>query len=250
MHKERSRLIVQHVIVQRGHLDARIAQRGQHRFHLLRFQHEIAGDRGLAATCRLEIDSRGGAHGGRHRHAIVDDRVATRDAELQHAADGIALAADHLLDLLGVEIRFRRRRCARCRKRRVADRERIVQCRGQARRVAVSIDMHVERGRLRTEQVIVHGRHRHSAGQQLRHHRIDLVLGQDKIAHHHRTVAFGLEREPAAEGQSRQQRHAVDRHVQIGARESVAMHIAGHRRTGSTQRLIDLAPVGGCGKHR
>ena len=48
------------------------------------------------------------AHGRWHRHPVIDDRIAARDAELQHAANGIALAAEHLLDLLDVKIGFRR----------------------------------------------------------------------------------------------------------------------------------------------
>ena len=96
--------------------------------------------------------------------------------------------------------------------------------------VAMTVHVHVERRRLRTQQMIVQGRHRDAAREQLRHHRVDLILGEHEIAHHHRGVAFRLEREPAAECEGRQQRHAIDRHMQIGAREAVAMHVPWHRR--------------------
>ena len=48
---------VEHVAVQRRHLDAVLAQRLDHRVDLIRRQHEVAGDRRLAAAGRLEVDA-------------------------------------------------------------------------------------------------------------------------------------------------------------------------------------------------
>src|ERR1700736_1761142 len=59
MHEEQPRLLVEHVAVERRHLDAVRAQGLNNGIHFLPGQHEIAGDRGLAGTGRLK------AYGGR-----------------------------------------------------------------------------------------------------------------------------------------------------------------------------------------
>lgn len=51
-----------------------------------------------------------------------------------------------------------------------------------------------------------------------------------------------LERDPAAERQRGLDGHAVERHRKIGAREAVAMHVAGGGRL-AAERFIDLLPV-------
>ncbi len=44
MHEEQSRLLIQHVAVQSGHLDSVVSQCLQHRIDLLGQKHEVAGD--------------------------------------------------------------------------------------------------------------------------------------------------------------------------------------------------------------
>src|SRR3954452_3714929 len=56
MHEDEPRLLVEHVAVDRRHLDAIGAQLLDHRIDLLASEHEVAGDRRLAAAGRLEID--------------------------------------------------------------------------------------------------------------------------------------------------------------------------------------------------
>ena len=56
MNEERAGLVVEHVIVDGGHLDAVVAQGFDERIDLARQRHEIAGDRRLAVACRLKID--------------------------------------------------------------------------------------------------------------------------------------------------------------------------------------------------
>src|SRR5437660_1043704 len=58
--EEQPRLLVQHVAVDRRHLDAVRAQRLDHGIDLISRQHEVAGDGGLAAAGGLEVD--GGGH--------------------------------------------------------------------------------------------------------------------------------------------------------------------------------------------
>jgi hypothetical protein len=54
--EEHPRLFVEHVTVDRGHLDIAGAQRADQRIDLVAGDQEIAGDGGLSATGRLEID--------------------------------------------------------------------------------------------------------------------------------------------------------------------------------------------------
>ena len=56
VHEEKARLLIQHVAVQCGHLDAIVTQRFEDRIDLLSSQHKITGDRCLAAPGRLEVD--------------------------------------------------------------------------------------------------------------------------------------------------------------------------------------------------
>src|SRR5262249_17767046 len=63
-----------------------------------------------------------------------------------------------------------------------------------------------------------------------------------QVAHHHCPAMYRLERRPAAERQRGPDGHAVERHLQIGARKPVAMNITGYR-TSPSRRFIDLLPV-------
>src|SRR5258706_8500495 len=58
MKEEQPRLLIQHVAMDRGHLDAVRPQSLDHRVHFVTRNHEIAGNSGLTATGRLEIDGR------------------------------------------------------------------------------------------------------------------------------------------------------------------------------------------------
>ena len=83
-----------------------VAQRLDHRIDLVAGQHEVAGDGGLAAAGRLEVDRGRDAHraGRRDLHPVLGDRVAARHAELIDAAIGLPFDADDLVELGGVEI--------------------------------------------------------------------------------------------------------------------------------------------------
>src|SRR5262249_11032286 len=98
------RLLVEQVAVDRRPLDAVRAPRLDHWIDLVSRQHEVAGDGGLAAAGGLEADRRGharGPGGSKLRSALVH-RVAPRHAELIHAAIGLTLDADDLIELGGV----------------------------------------------------------------------------------------------------------------------------------------------------
>ena len=90
--------------------------------------------------------------------------------------------------------------------------------------------------------MVVQGGHLKALGKQLAHHRIDLVFGQDEIAHHHRFVAHRLEGEPAAEGEAGLEGHSVERNVEVAAGQPIAMHVA---RDGSRsgEDRVDNRPV-------
>ena len=67
VHEDEPRLLGEHVAVHRGHLDAVLPQRLDHRVDLLAGEHEVPGDGGLAAAGRLEADGRCHACGAGRR---------------------------------------------------------------------------------------------------------------------------------------------------------------------------------------
>ena len=106
----------------------------------------------------------------------------------------------------------------------------------------MTADMHVEgRGR-GAQQVVMHRRDLEAALQQLHHHRIDLGFEQNEVAHDHGAAMRRHERDPAAERQGRLDGDAVQRHVEIAARETVTVNLAGHGRR-PAEGGIDLLPV-------
>src|SRR6267378_5925832 len=70
MHEEQPRLFGKHVTVQRRHLDSAFAQRLEHGVDLLRDEHEVPGDRRLAAPGGLEVDDDARTHADGNRHSI------------------------------------------------------------------------------------------------------------------------------------------------------------------------------------
>src|SRR5713101_4068549 len=106
MQEEQSRLLIQHVAVDRGHIDPVRPQRRYDRVYFVARKHEIAGNSGLATASRLEVDRRGYAHRS-HRsnlHSAFIDRIAPRHIKLVDAAVGLPFASDELIKLCRVEI--------------------------------------------------------------------------------------------------------------------------------------------------
>ena len=83
---------------------------------------------------------------------------------------------------------------------------------------------------------------------QFGHHRRDLGVEQDQVAHHHGLSMHRRKRHPAAERERRFDGDAVERDMQVGARQPIAMNLAADGR-GLAQRGVDLFPVdvGGMG---
>src|SRR5581483_12320301 len=98
--EEEPRLLVQHVAVDGGNLDAIRPQGFNHRVHLIGGQHEVARDGGLAAAGRLKINPRRNAHrpGGTKLHSVFRDRIPPRHAELVDAAARFSFYADDLIE--------------------------------------------------------------------------------------------------------------------------------------------------------
>ena len=90
------------------------------------------------------------------------------------------------------------------------------------------MNVHVKRGRVGAQQMIVQRGDVDAALKQLCHHRLNLGLGQHKIAHDERAIGYRLEAKPAAERQRRLDGHAVDGHLKVAARNAVAVDIALH----------------------
>ena len=64
-----------------------------------------------------------------------------------------------------------------------------MQRRRELYRLAMPCDVHVHRAGLGAQEVIVEGRDLDPALEELLHHRVDLVLGEDEVAHDHGLVA-------------------------------------------------------------
>jgi len=103
------------------------------------------------------------------------------------------------------------------------------------------------------QQVVVQRRHPDPTLDKLLHDRAHLVHGQHQIAHHHAAIAHFLERQIAAERKAGLQLDAVERDLEIGARQPDAVDAAGHCRAGLAERLPDLGlpvAIGGVGGGR
>jgi hypothetical protein len=85
--------------------------------------------------------------------------------------------------------------------------------------------MHVEGRRIGTQQVIVHGSELDAVLDHLCHDGVDLAFKQYEIAHDHCVTMHRFERYPAAERQGGLNGDAVQRHVEVRARETVAVRI-------------------------
>ena len=79
--------------------------------------------------------------------------------------------------------------------------------------------------------------------EELLHHRIDLVMGQDQVAHDHRLIAHRLEGEPGAEREARLDVDAVERDLQVRARQADAIDAARRDRAFLAECLADRLPV-------
>src|SRR5260221_12822096 len=110
VHEVQPRRLVKHVTVQCRHLDTVIVQGADHRVHFVAAQHEVAGDRRLAASGWLEVDRGGDTHRGRNLMPHRFDLLTTRNTHL--VDDTVQLAGDAkcLRDAHRVEINGRCRR--------------------------------------------------------------------------------------------------------------------------------------------
>jgi hypothetical protein len=106
-------------------------------------------------------------------------------------------------------------------------------------RIAVATDMHVEGRRTCPQQVVVDRRDLQAVLDHFRHDGVDLSFEQHEITHDHCPAVHRLERDPAAKREPRLDGHAVERDVEVGPRESIAVDIASHRCF-PPERSIDL----------
>ena len=90
--------------------------------------------------------------------------------------------------------------------------------------------------------------------QQSGHDRRDLGIEQHQVAHHHRLAMHRREGDPSAQRQGRLDRDAIERDVQIGPRQPVAMDLAadggGLAKGGIDLLPVDLGSAGGQGHQR
>ncbi len=247
MHEEQPGLVVQHMVVDSGDLDAVAAQGADHGVHFLGDEDEVARDGGAGSAQRLEVDRDGRPHGRRRLHAAAVDRLAPRKVVLQDAAVQLALGADRTVDGRNVELgRDGRGRSGRRRSREgcVAQGQARVQGGCELHRIAVRFHVHVHGRRFGAQQVVVQGGDLEAAGLQLRHYRVDLRMGQDQVAHDHGLVPHGLEGDPGAQSEAGLQRHAIEGHRQVRPWQGHLVDPAGLHRARLAQRLAHGVPVG------
>src|SRR5215216_1201940 len=246
MHENQPGLFGQHVAVDCSHLDAIFTQCLDNRVHLLAGEDKIAGNRRLTVGSGLEVDGGGHSHraSGTDLYPSLLNWVAARYAKLVDAAIGLPLDTEDLVELRRIEIERRRRRGGRrWIERHLARRQAFADCCRHFHRIAVPADVHVERRRIGTQDVIVDSRDLKTVLDQLGHHRHDFALQQHQIAHRHGTAMRRLEGDPTSERQCRLDRDAIEGHREIAARKAIAMHIAGYHRSLPAERCIDLLPV-------
>ena len=220
MHEEEARAVGQHMTVQRRDDDAVVAQRPDHGIDLTPDQHEIAGDRRLASTRRLEVDRRRQAHGWRDVDPVHGDPLRPRHAHLVHATVHLPVVAEGSPDLRGVdtEASGRRRRGGRAQRRGGED-EGGANRRREPRRRAAPRDVHIHDARGLMQEVVVQRGLLDPTVLELAEDGADLVLEQHEVAHQHGlAVSHLLERDPGAKRQGRLDCHPSGGDVQVTAR--------------------------------
>src|SRR5207302_3661884 len=84
------------------HFDAVVSQRLDHWVDFTGEQHEVASNRSLASTCRLEVNSLRNSHCRRNLHLVVHDFVGAWNGELIDPAVYFSTLAHDLIDLLRI----------------------------------------------------------------------------------------------------------------------------------------------------
>src|SRR5713226_2004335 len=107
MHEEQPRLLIEHVTMQRRDFDPALAQGLEHGVDLPCDEHEVSGDRCLAAAGRLEVDDDARTHADGNRHPALLYGFVPGDVELIDAAIDRTLCAKRLIDCGGVDVERR-----------------------------------------------------------------------------------------------------------------------------------------------
>src|SRR5216684_8467170 len=104
MHKEKTRLFLQHMTMDGSHLNAVLPQRVDHRIHFASDENEISSDCCFAYACRLEIQRRCQSHGTGYGHASFRHLLGPGHANLVDASIRLPLVSENLVDGRSVEI--------------------------------------------------------------------------------------------------------------------------------------------------
>src|SRR5438477_12302458 len=247
MHEEEAWLLVEHVAVQRGDLDAAAAERADHFVHFAGYHHEVAADRRLAVSGRLEVDCGGGAHRRRDGDPVLDYVRRARDAELIDAAVDLAGRFHDRVEIGQRKIDWHRlgRRRRRRTERRLRRCERAMQRLRELHRIAMAFEVNVHDMRRFADEVIVYGRLLDAAGLQGRDHRIDFRFEQHEIAHDHGVIPVWYESDPRSERERRLDLDAVRDDVEIAAWERDLVNVAGLHRARASESRRDVCPLNG-----
>jgi hypothetical protein len=90
------------------------------------------------------------------------------------------------------------------------------------------VNVHIVGGRVGAQQVVLKRGDGDAGFKQLGHNWLNLSLGQHEIAHDNRAAAHPLEAEPASQRERRLDDHSVHGHLEVAARNAVAVDIALH----------------------
>src|SRR5262245_13987291 len=106
MDEEHSWLLIKHVTMDCGHLNAVCPKRPDQRIYFIAGDQKVSGDRGVAAAGRLEVDRVGhaGWPGRCEGRTHLRDRVAPWYRKLVDPAVGLSLYSDDLVEHCRVEI--------------------------------------------------------------------------------------------------------------------------------------------------
>src|SRR5258708_11914818 len=203
MHKEQVRRLNQHVTVQGRHFNAVVSQRLDHRVDFTGEQHEVAGYGCFATACRLEVNGLRNSHRRWNLHFTVHDLVSALNGELIDPTVYFSTLAHDLIDLLRINSEVLSRSSGGWRgKRRLTQRECIMNCLGDLHSVAHRMNVHVHHAWRFMQHVVVQSRRIDSALFKFRHDKRHFVFCKHQITHHQRHIASLLESDPRTKSKS------------------------------------------------
>src|SRR5262245_53482461 len=245
MKEEMSRLLIEHMHVNGGQLDAIRPQRTNNLIHLIARYDKVACNCGSPTAGRLEIDcgSQSQRTGGAKRHSVFGHRIGAWHSKLINAAVWLTFDPDDFIEACCVEINGRWwSGCGRRRQRCLAGRQCVVNSACHFGRIPMPANMHIESRWGRAQQVVVDCRYLNPAGGQLGHHWIDVGFEEQETTQDDDDAIRRFECHPTSKGQCRFDGDADERYGEVSAGKTITVNVT---RDGglSAKRRINLLPI-------